>query len=404
MEYPRIRYGVEAIPTVYQGRKVILLRDRLGYSEDQLIVDPRMITILGLMDGTNSIRDIQAFYMRQTGELLFSDQIKELVARLDECLFLDNERFAGTVARHVESFLKDPIRHPAHSGASYPEDPRELEKFLRNLLESAGQIPEASSDLKADREKIVGLVVPHIDLSLGGKCYGMAYAKAEKSAHPRVWLIIGTCHEPLDDFFALTTKDFETPMGIVPVEKKICEEIKSRIRLFDITGGEYHHAREHTIEFQVLFIGLLFPEARIVPLLCSFTREDYEMRGEVIDEVVAVLTDLIINEDVGVIASVDLAHVGPRYGDTFVPDLVTVREHIAKDRHLCGLLAGRDREGFERALWQQHEVRRICGASPLFVFNRILPENVAGSVLDVSYGFVDQNRSFVTFAAMTFHS
>lgn len=404
MEYPRIRYGVEAIPIVYQGRRVLLLRDRLGYSEAQLIVDPRMIPLLGLMDGTNSVRDIQAFYMKQTGELLFSDQIKELISRLDECLFLDNDRFAETVARHVESFLKDPIRRPAHSGVSYPDDPAELEKFLRAFFKSPEGSGLESSESPPNPGKIVGLIAPHIDLSLGGRCYAAAYSEAFKSIHPEVWIVIGTCHEPLDDFFALTFKDFQTPMGIVPVEKKVCEYIKSRVKSFDITGGEYNHSREHTIEFQVLFIKLLFPKAKIVPLLCSFSKEDYAERGGVIEEVVRVLSEVVKSNYVGLIASVDFAHIGPRYGDCFSPTPGTVREHLESDRHLCELLAKRDKEGFERALWRQHERRRICGAAPLFVLNRVLPEGAVGKVLDVSYGFVDQNQSFVTFAAMAFYS
>ncbi len=71
-DYPKIRHGLEAVPVVHQGRHMLLVRDRLGLSPDSLLLSPPAAQIVFLMNGENSLLDLQAFYARMTGEILFS--------------------------------------------------------------------------------------------------------------------------------------------------------------------------------------------------------------------------------------------------------------------------------------------------------------------------------------------
>ncbi len=403
MDNPKLRHGVEAIPVVYQGKRMILLRDRRGYSDKTLLVDPRWAYILALMDGVNTVRDIQADYMRKTGEFIYSDDLAEFFCQLDECMFLESDRFIQFMARHVEKFLKDPVRRAKLAGSSYPGSPEELKTFLKGFFEEKDGSVNNGEKHEKNSGRAVGIIVPHIDLSLGGSLYARGYSRSLDFEWPDTWIILGTSHEPLENFFTLTFKDFETPLGIVETDKSLCKLIKERVS-FDILAEEYNHAHEHTIEFQTLFLKLLDSKTKIVPIICSFSREDYEgAGGSVIDEVIDVLRYAVFNEDAGVIASVDFAHIGPRYGDSFVPDRFVVQENIEADRKICESLLSMDLQVFERLLWMDHVRRRICGAPPLFVLGRVFQsEEVHGELVGTEYGYVDNNSSFVTFCSAVF--
>lgn len=400
MDKPKVRHGIEAIPVRYQGKQMILLRDRLGYSDRTLLVSPAWARVLALMDGTNSLRDIQAEIMRRTGELIYSDDIEKLVAQLDDCLFLENDSFFKKVTEAVESYLKDPVRRAVHAGLSYPEDPEELKRFLEGFFTS-GDHPIGLPETPVKHKKVMGLVVPHIDLRLGGRLYAMGYKYAYESVYPDTWIVIGTSHEPVEHHIALTVKDFETPFGILACNREICKEIMTRLP-FDITDGEFNHAREHTVEFQAIFIKMFQPNAKIVPLVCSFSEDELREERERLNSVIEVLRDILNQEKAAIIASVDFAHIGPRYGDNYIPDKRSIESNLQDDRAICEALAAGDIKRFETLLWRDHERRKICGAGPLYVLANSMPPGVRGSVLGVSHGVVDDQNSFVTFATVAF--
>ena len=98
-EYPKLRNGLEAHPFERSGERMLLLRDRIGYAQENLVFPAHVVPILAGMNGSNSLRDLQADFMRRTGRLLFLEELQQLVATLDEHLFLDNDRFRSLAAR-----------------------------------------------------------------------------------------------------------------------------------------------------------------------------------------------------------------------------------------------------------------------------------------------------------------
>ncbi len=90
---PRIRPGVELLPTLHQGQQAFVLRDRWGISPDLVLKDKGAL-ILSLMDGVNDLRDIQVMLMRRWGlALVGMEELKELIENLDAHFLLDNQRF-----------------------------------------------------------------------------------------------------------------------------------------------------------------------------------------------------------------------------------------------------------------------------------------------------------------------
>jgi len=404
-EYPKLRNGLEAHPFERSGERMLLLRDRIGYAQENLVFPAHVVPILAGMNGSNSLRDLQADFMRRTGRLLFLEELQQLVATLDEHLFLDNDRFRSLAAREISQFLGSPVRKMRYAGVSYPADPEELRKTLYSffIAENGGPgFPDAAGERTG---KIVGLVAPHIDLNAGGACFAHAYKSAAEASVPETWIVLGTGHDFIENCFALTVKDFETPLGPVLCDIEVCDELLRRTP-FDIRASEYNHRTEHTIEFQAVFLSCLQPRARIVPILCSFAHEEWISCKDLVDEFARSLSQLVFGQkhSVGIIASVDLAHVGPRYGDGYLPHKGTIQQNLSSDGVLLKLLEQCRADDFINQVNRDANSRKICGAAPLYTMAKALQGRVHGRTLRQSHAVVDELGSFVTFASMAFYS
>jgi hypothetical protein len=190
----------------------------------------------------------------------------------------------------------------------------------------------------------------------------------------------------------------------VSADQDFIDDFGSRCSL-DLFADEFAHRREHTVEFQALFLKLLLPEVRIVPLLCSFGVEQIEQRSEAIPAVVQSLVETIesCKKNVCLIASVDLAHIGPRYGDPFKPHPGTIRDNKDADHELLKTIAVADAEAFADILVRERNRRRICGLPPLYVMLKTLEGSVAGELLHYDHTEVDGEGSFVTYASMALY-
>jgi AmmeMemoRadiSam system protein B len=241
-------------------------------------------------------------------------------------------------------------------------------------------------------------------LRSGGPCFAYAYKALVEANAVQTCVVLGTGHEPLPHYFALCRKDFETPLGSVVVDKEFIGELSSRCRL-DLFADEFAHRREHTIEFQALFLRLLLPEVRIVPILCSFGVEELEQRTDDIQHAVQALKETLYHypHPVCLLSSVDLAHIGPRYGDSFRPHGGTVREHREADHRLLEIMSNADAEAFAATLVRERNRRRICGLPPLYTMLKTLEGMVEGELLRYDHTKVDNEGSFVTFASLAFY-
>jgi len=404
MEYPKLRYGLEAVPFEHEKQEMILLRDRTGYCETPMVLSKPLLLLLMRMDGQHSLRDLQEVFARATGELLFTEKLREIVEVLDAGLFLDSDRFAEHAQRVVERFLSDPTRRMQLNGKSYPNDPDQLRNQLNGFFSEKLGGPGAVGARVSNQDRLLlGIVAPHIDLQAGGPCFAHAYKTIAESAAPDTWVILGTGHEPVANFFCLTDKDFETPLGTVACDREFAEALACGMSR-DPRASEYNHAKEHSIEFQAIFLAAYQPRARIVPILCSFSHEDWAAHRAFIDDTAGLLSQLALSEgrSVGFLASVDLAHVGPRYGDGFQPRMDTITGHLGADRGLLDDIERCDAVGFMRRIDREHNRRKVCGVAPLYTLARILEGRAVGQTLHHTYATVDSQSSFVTFASMAF--
>ncbi len=401
IEYPKLREGVEAIPVVHEGRQYVLLKDQLGFSERSLLLSPAIIPVLIKMDGKNSIRDLQLHFIQTTGQFILKEKIEELIAELEESLFLEGERYEKAKRKQIEEFINSPIRKATYAGKSYPKAKEELKKMIDSFFDPRKGGPGKPDNVK-NSKKIIGFVAPHIDLNLGGPTYAHGYKRLLEAHIPKKWIILGTSHGILENLFAITYKDFETPFGILDTDKDLISFIKDNLS-FNVFKEEFSHKNEHTIEFQAIFFSYFWPDVKIIPVLCYFDVQIEDEDKKKIDEMIKVLREIVLDKDVGIAASVDFAHVGPRYGDRFIPNQSVVNSNLEMDKLLLDLLVKPDGDRFLEILRNENNRRKICGLAPLYVIAKVLEGIVSGEVTGHNYGYVDNQNSFVTFASMVYY-
>jgi len=408
IERPKLR-NLEPIPTQVEGRQMIALRDPYHFAEQTVLVPEEVFFILTLFDGQHTVLDIQAEYMRRFGDLLFSDRVRQIIEQMDEACLLESERFESRKKRVEVEFRAARIRKSSHAGAAYEDDPAKLSAQLDGFFAPPDGPGKPSPQVGA--KPVKGLVAPHIDLLRGGPCYAWAYHALGQACNAEVFVILGTVHIPTRQLFTATRKTFETPLGLMHTDRRFVDALARSYgeRLFE---DEFAHKIEHTIEFQVVFLQhLLGPSAirtPIVPILCSSFLEQAKGKGGplALPEVkgfVAALKDTITSSGkrVCLIASADLAHVGPRFGDQqrLSPGVLSLVE--SEDREMLKHVERVDADAFFQAVAKEDDPRRICGLPPMYVLLSAIAAT-EGKLLRYAQAADLDGLSCVTFAATSF--
>ncbi|MFQ5845971.1 MAG: AmmeMemoRadiSam system protein B, partial [Planctomycetota bacterium] len=253
------------------------------------------------------------------------------------------------------------------------------------------------------------LIAPHIDLGLGADAHAGARAALQAGGRPDVAVVLGVCHGPSEERFIACRKDFATPLGTLPHDAGLLDRLERRLGR-DPTRGQLVHRSEHSVEFQALWLAHLWPDdpPAIVPFLVGsfeeFVRggrrpaEDPEVTAfcEALRETVA--ED---GREVVVVASVDLAHVGPRYGDPEGLDETGEARLEAQDRGVLDRIVAGDAGGFFDEIARSRNANRHCGVAPIYVVLEL--GEGAGRLVRYGQGRIDPpTGSVVSFAAVAF--
>jgi AmmeMemoRadiSam system protein B len=400
---PTVRWDLQFIPVQHGGHQLIFIQDHLGLAQEGRPISLSLYRVMALLDGTSTISDLQMELMRQNGGMLVGkDEVKNLLIRLDESFLLDSERFKKARDQIVANFASKKIRPCSHCGRAYPDNPTKLKGMLDEILASQTLVPEPEG-------KIVALIAPHIDLSVGYQVYSSAYQMLKYMAPSRI-VLLGVGHNMVDDFFCLTDKDFEIPQGIVKNEPSIIRKLKE-------TGGDivadsdFAHQSEHSIEFQTIFLHHLLTgkDFTIIPILCGFcqsnlneySRSAYlEKAGPFLQELKQMIMEP--GKETLVVAGVDFSHTGPKFGHQ-IPARSLESRSIAHDQNLLKHLSHLDAELFWEESRSVRDQYNVCGFSALACLLEILPW-CQGNILNYQIWHDEATSSAVSFSSVVFTS
>ena len=399
---PKLR-SIEVFPVEVEGRKLICLRDPLQYATESLLVAYPALVVLTLLDGTHSIVDVQEAFAQRFGTIISGEEILELLATLDRHHYLDSARFAARRAEVTAAFRAEPLRPAAHAGASYPADGAELRRYLDGFFTGLPPAP-------TPRGRLCGLVAPHIDLQVGGAAYGHAYRTLADTADAERFVILGTAHYAGATLFTATRKDFATPLGAVATDRDFLDRLASRVP-GDLYADELLHRTEHSVEFQVVMLQHVLGGRRpftVVPILVTSFHEMITRRRAPGDDprvagFVAALGETLAEDGrpTALVAGVDLAHVGEKFGDPegLAPEFLAGVE--AKDRRLIAALEAGDRDAFFAATAADGDRTRICGFSPLYTLLSLI-DGVPGRLLCYDRTRDETTHSSVSYVSLAY--
>ncbi len=191
--------------------------------------------------------------------------------------------------------MKEEIRPPAVAGSFYPADPPTLSRQVREFLNRAPkeEIPG----------EIVALISPHAGYLYSGQVAAQAFKLIEGRSFEAVVVVAPSHRVHFQGASVYDRGGFETPLGIIPVDKELCRKImaESEILRFLPQG----HSQEHSLEVQLPFLQEALGKFSLVPIVIgdqSFAT--CRKTGEAIARGVK-------GKNVLLVASTDLSHFHP---------------------------------------------------------------------------------------------
>lgn len=385
----------------------VLLWDPSGLSGEKLIVPLSYFYLLQFFDGEHSLEQIAAEYLRKFGEFLVPDRLERLVGDLEEKLFLEGERVDAARRASLAAYRAAPARKAVYAGKSYEADPVKLRAQLKGYFISKEGPERKDSEHKG--QPIKGLVAPHYELKDAGPIYAWAYKELQDAQAPDLFVVFGTCHAGLENGFAVTDKDFETPLGTVKTDRAILDRLKAGAGF--AFEEELAHRNEHSIEFQLPFLQFATGQTdaiRIVPILCSFPATTFfdPALGQLRERVETFLASLQealtqAGRPACIVASAELAHIGMRYGDPSPPTDFSFHRCMQQDLTMLKHAEEVNAEEFARFIAKEGDNRRISGFAAIYSLLKLIGGG-KGQVLRYDRGITDQFNSTVTYASMAF--
>jgi len=380
-------------PTLHQGRPSLLLRDPLDLSDHTLVVPQALGPALALCDGQHPPARLTARLRIDYGLRIDQAAVDTLIAALDQACFLHNERSALALADALSAYRQAPFRPPTIAGSGYPADPAELQVEFDAWLEAAGPVVPMPASGKA-------LISPHIDYARGHKVYAQVWKRAAEMAQAaEIVIVFGTDHFGGLNPLTLTRQNYATPYGILPTDQEAVETLATAIGNEAAFAGELYHRREHSIELVLVWLHHMRrgrPVA-VVPILTG----SYQHLDGSPTPVLAALRQVAHGRRALVVASGDLAHVGPVFGGEAV-GLIERAALRAHDDDLIAHLSAGDAEAMLGFIRNLEDRNNVCGVTPFYLMLKLV-----GSVEGQRAGYAvcpadERNTSVVSVCGMVF--
>lgn len=406
LDRPKLR-PLSAQRFEHQGQVYAAITDPLG-----VFLEPVLIPIDGYQwvvrhfDGETPLSAIQARVLRETGQLITTAQLEELVDQLDRALVLDGPTFTA----YHESYRREQVRPAALAGRSYAGTERALRSQLARYFAHADGSGVPRPEPQTLPSRLRGVLSPHIDFQRGGLVYTWSYKELVEQSDADTFVILGVAHQYCRNRFALTRKDFETPLGRVRTDRDYVDRIAA-LAGQDLFEDELSHRTEHSIEFQVVFLQYLLGGVRdfsIVPILVGSFHDLMDAGTDPIesDDVRRFVEALRASEaangrKVAYIGGIDLCHVGPEFGDPDPLDPEILAEVRSFDTAMLARAAAHDAAGWFGTAAEIGNRWRVCGLAAAYTMLHAMGP-AQGTLLKYDQAVDHERTCCVSFASLAF--
>ncbi len=182
----------------------------------------------------------------------------------------------------------DAVRQPAVAGQFYPATAGDLQAAVRHYLAHAAPVEPPPK----------AIIAPHAGYVFSGPVAGSAYAGwQDLGTRVQRVVLLGPAHSVyLRGMAVPAARTFLTPLGGVAVDQEALAAITS---LTGVITDDLPHAAEHSLEVQLPFLQVLFPDFTLVPVVVGDTNAE---------SVAAVLETLWGDDATRIVISTDLSH------------------------------------------------------------------------------------------------
>jgi predicted class III extradiol MEMO1 family dioxygenase len=444
---PKLR-PVRAFPAQVGEHQAMGLADARQISEKMVFTAPAAQFILPLMDGQKGLDEI----VQQVGRGLTRPILEQLVAQLDDAGLIFGPQFDALLAKVRADFDSAPTLPPGASAnfadmlvsqtlvergkeQGLPENQlaeateeekaalsqarlREVfDQFIDKSLEAA-QNPSLDALPKA-------IVAPHLDYGRGWMNYGAAWGRLRVVDRPDRVIVLGTNHFGEATGVCGCDKGYQTPLGTCEVDGDVLIGLKKHLgaeQAAKLFANRYDHEREHSIELQIAWIQHVLGKDEAGNYCKVFgalihdpavnSGESYDGNGLGLDPFVEALRKTLaeLPGKTLVVASADLSHVGPMFGDKQPLHIEGESEDAKKaeafrnqvfqhDREMLGHVVQNQPDNLVAAMaWQQNPTRWCSTGNLVATLKLVQPTKI--DILNYAAALDPQSSSMVSSVAI----
>lgn len=384
---PHLR-PIQPLPLVKDGQKYVALRDMTALSVNTMVLPAPAVQALQFFRGEESLDSIAAKFSAPV------EQFVDLANRMDELGLL-----WGPTFERLEKELHEKLRKqgtlPAGAAMSMGED----EATARARIEEYF----AQTDDPELEQTPIGIITPHLDYERGWPNYAAAYYPLRNMAKPDRVVVLGTNHHGIGDGVVMCEYGFVSPFGNVRVDADVLSRMTERFGR-SLTVDQLDHIPEHSIQLQLPWIQYCFGDVPVVaalvpdPLVPMLEDNDERVTFE---RFVPALSEALAEAGgtTFFVASSDLSHVGPQFGEPRRIDdqrRIDVETH---DREMMAKFLTGDPEEFLGAMRWNNNPTRWCSIGNMAA-TLMLARPATVELIDYRQACDDEGTTLVSSAAM----
>jgi AmmeMemoRadiSam system protein B len=403
MQKPVLRADIQPVTTFVDGRQKITFHDPYDLIDKRVAIDIHLVPLLQLLDGRHDIRDIQMVLMkRQGGRIVYISEVESWIEQLDQACLLNSEFYHHKMNRLRDEFISQKNRLAAYAGKSYISEPEQLIQFIQKVENNLKPL-----NSKNTRDSITGVLAPHIDIKIAGETYINTYRHLKEKQYDLV-IVLGINHQSQDGLYSVSEKSYITPFGEIKTDRAFISELKCTVPEGTLSPDDFGHKIEHSIEFQTIFLQYFLKEPFVmVPILCGSVHE-FILYGKDLfsDARFAGMVhgiERLIQERKGrilIVAGVDLAHVGLKFGDTLPADSI-LPQAKSNDSKILSFLTKDEPEKILQHTIETQDRYHLCGLPAILLFACLLRKSHANILHFETYN-ERETQSAVNYASLIF--